>query len=257
MSHHLITFDDVSFDYPDGTHALKNVSMQVHHGDKVGLIGANGAGKSTLLQLLCGFLKPLSGGIFVGQTRVTTSSLTTIRRTLGVVFQDADDQLFMPSVLEDVAFGLHSLGVSDEDITPRALAALRRVGAEHLRDKAPYNLSGGQKRAVAIAGVLAMEPSVLVLDEPSTALDPVSRQQLITQLQQFTHSQLIATHDLDLVYDVCDRVVVLEDGKAIKDATPKEVFSDNNLLERCRLLPPLRMQPFPAQRISPPWKGAN
>lgn len=235
MSHHLITFEQVGYTYPDGTQALTSVSFEVHHGDKVALIGTNGAGKSTLLQLLSGLLDAQSGSIHIGQTPVSPANLKHIRQRLGVIFQDPDDQLFMPTVFEDVAFGLRNIGVSESDIPGRVKAALDTVEAADLADKPPYRLSGGQKRAVAIAGVLAMEPSVLVLDEPSNALDPLARQRLIGLLQQFSHSQLIATHDLELVLAVCHRVIILHEGRVAANATPKTVFQDKELLKRCGL----------------------
>ncbi|WP_227429325.1 energy-coupling factor ABC transporter ATP-binding protein [Psychrobacter sp. I-STPA6b] len=242
MSHHLITFSDVCFSYPDGTQVLKGVSFQIHHGEKVALVGANGAGKSTLINLLSGFYQPSSGYIALGDIKVTPATIETVRRTIGFTFQNPDDQLFMPTVFDDVAFGLVNMGVEGEDLERQVMSALRRVGVEHLAERPPYRLSGGQKRSVALAGILVMEPSVLVLDEPSNALDPQARENLLEQLTAFTHSQLIATHDLDLVLDICDRVIVLSQGEVLSNATPAETFSNLELLQASSLGLPLKMQ---------------
>ena len=244
MSHHLITFSDLCFCYPDGTQVLNGVSFQIHHGEKVALVGANGAGKSTLINLLSGFYQPSSGYIALGDTKVTPSTIETVRRTIGFTFQNSDDQLFMPTVFDDVAFGLANMGVQGEDLQRQVTKALHRVGIEHLADRPPYRLSGGQKRAVALAGILAMEPSVLVLDEPSDGLDPKARQNLIWQLEKFTHSQLIATHDLDMVLDICDKVVVLKEGVVMSCATPQQTFADEALLAASGLTLPLKMQGY-------------
>lgn len=242
MSHHLITFSDVCFSYPDGTKVLNGVSFQIRHGEKVALVGANGAGKSTLINLLSGFFRPTSGFIAVGDTKITPKTIDSIRRNIGFTFQNSDDQLFMPTVFDDVAFGPANMGIQGEDLKHRVMNALKNVAAEHLAERPPHRLSVGQKRAVALAGILAMEPSALVLDEPSDSLDPRARQNLIDQLLQFTHSQLIATHDLDLVLDICNKVVVLHEGKVMAEASPEKIFNDFQLLEDSGLALPLKMQ---------------
>lgn len=243
MSHHLITFDNVGYEYDDGSFALDGISFQIHHGEKIGLLGANGAGKSTLIGALSGFIPVHHGGIFIGHLKVCESSLDTVRRTLGLVFQDPDDQLFMPTVYDDIAFGLKIIGVPEEDIDGRVRAALTVVDGLGMIDKPPYRLSLGQKKRVAIAGVIAMEPDVLVLDEPTSSLDPEARENVIRIIKSFTHSQLIATHDLDMVLEVCDRVVVLKDGKLVCCTTPAELFSDEKTLREYGLRLPLSMKP--------------
>ncbi|MGR5068147.1 MULTISPECIES: energy-coupling factor ABC transporter ATP-binding protein [Vibrio] len=243
MSHHLITFDDISYEYDDGSFALEGISFQIHHGEKIGLLGANGAGKSTLIGALSGFIPVTHGAIFIGNLKVCESSLNTVRRTLGVVFQNPDDQLFMPTVYDDIAFGLKNLGVPDEDIDARVRAALVVVDGLNMIDKPPYRLSLGQKKRVAIAGVIAMEPHVLVLDEPTSSLDPIARENVIRIIKSFTHSQLIATHDLDMVLEVCDRVVVLKEGKLVCSTRPAELFSDEKALREFGLTLPLSMKP--------------
>ncbi|NDV11791.1 energy-coupling factor ABC transporter ATP-binding protein [Crenobacter caeni] len=242
MSHHLLQVENLGFAYPGQAPALDKVSFTLHHGEAVAVVGGNGAGKSTLLQLLTGFLMPAQGQIRVGELRVERRTLPQLRRTLGFVFQNPDDQLFMPTVYEDVAFGPLNLGVSPQDIDRVVIHALEQVGAASLAGRAPWELSGGQKRAVAIAGVLAMQPDILILDEPSDALDPAARRRLIGLLQRFEHTKLIATHDLDLVLDVCSRVIVLSQGRVLANARPLELFSDDALLAQASLERPLSMQ---------------
>lgn len=239
MSHHILEASGLSFAYPDGTPGLHDVSCRFTHGESVGIVGANGAGKSTLLLHLNGLLLPQSGEVRVGELPVTAGTRAQIHRTVGYVFQDADDQLFMPTVEEDVAFGPLNLGLPAEEVRTRVRAALDAVGAAHLAGRAPYRLSGGEKRAVAIAGVLAMSPSILVLDEPSAGLDPAARRRLIGLLRSFSHTKVIATHDLDLVLDVCSRVLVMREGAVEADGPPTAIFADVELLRRCHLELPL------------------
>ncbi len=245
MSHHIVAVDALRYVYPDGTPALDGVSFSIHHGEAVGLVGANGAGKSTLLHQLAGVLLPTSGRARVGDLPVTEKTLPHVRRALGLVFQDPDDQLFMPTVADDVAFGPMNLGLAPEEVEQHVVAALERVGAAHLRRRPPHRLSGGEKRAVAIAAVLAMSPDVLVMDEPSSNLDPAARRLLIAQLRAFEHTRIVASHDLDLVLDVCSRTIVLAGGKIAADGPTAEVLADDALLERCRLERPLRLQGCP------------
>ena len=242
MSRHLIEVRDVIFAYPDGQAALRGVSFVIHHGESVAIIGGNGAGKSTLLLHLNGVLRPTSGQVRIGDYAITEANLAEVRRTVGMIFQDADDQLFMPTVFDDVAFGLGHHGLDSEEIEQRVDQALATVGATHLRKRPPYRLSGGEKRAVAIAGVLAMSPSILVMDEPSSGLDPAARRRLINLLAGFHHTKVIATHDLDLVLDMCSRVLVMNQGAIEADGSPAEIFADRSLLERCSLEVPLSYQ---------------
>ncbi len=242
MTHHSIDVRDVRFAYPDGTPALDDVSFRVGHGEAVAIVGANGAGKSTLLAHITGLLRPEHGSVSIGDTPVTRDTLPDIRRTVGMVFQDPDDQLFMPTVGEDVAFGPVNLRLPEQVIEERVTDALARVGAESLRDRAPYRLSGGEKRAASIATVLALCPNVLVLDEPSSNLDPQARRRLIVLLRGFEHTKLIATHDLDLALEVCDRAIVMVDGSIAVDGPIRDVFTDDALLERAGLERPLTMQ---------------
>ncbi|MEF9995515.1 MAG: ABC transporter ATP-binding protein [Burkholderiaceae bacterium] len=242
MSHHLLEAIDLAYDYPDGTPALRGLSFRIHHGEAVAIVGANGAGKSTLLMHLNGLLMPSRGEVRIGDWPVTRKTRPQVFRSVGYVFQDPDDQLFMPTVFDDVAFGPLNMGLDLPEVERRVHDALATVGAEHLAARAPYRLSGGEKRAVAIAGVLAMAPDVLVLDEPSDNLDPAARRRLMTLLAAFSHTRVIATHDLDLVLDVCSRVIVMKAGAIEADGAPVEIFADAALLARCGLEAPLSWQ---------------
>ena len=242
MSHHLVELANLSYTYPDGTMALEGVSLRIIHGEAVGLVGANGAGKSTLLKHLSGCLTPMSGTVRVGDSPLTKKTVKDIRRHVGTIFQDSDDQLFMPTVYDDVAFGPINLGLPPEEVELRVKASLEQVGAVHLAERPPYRLSGGEKKAVAIATVLAMEPDILIMDEPSASLDPKARRQLINLLKTFTHTKLIATHDLDLVLDLCERTIIMHDGRLVADGPTREIFADEALLEANNLEKPLSMQ---------------
>jgi len=232
MSHHIVEVRDLAFAYPDGTEALKGVSFRVTHGECVAVIGGNGAGKSTLLQHLNGYLMPQHGDVRVGDFSLTPETATMVRRSVGMVFQDPDDQLFMPTVIEDVAFGpLHS-GLSAREVEERATSALERVGMAHLRARPPYKLSAGEKRAVAIATVLSGEPDVLVMDEPSSNLDPRGRRRLMDLLRSFEHTRIIATHDLEMVVEICPRVIVLDAGRVMADGPAGEILGDESLMLR-------------------------
>ena len=245
MSHHTISVRDLGFAYPDGTRALNGVSFEVGHGESIAVVGANGAGKSTLLLHLNGLLSPSEGTVDIGGMPVIKGTLADIRRTVGMVFQDPDDQLFMPTVAEDVGFGPMNLGLSPEDVAIRVDRALARVDAVRLKERPPYRLSGGEKRAVAIATVLAMEPSILVMDEPSSGLDPRARRRLIRLLASFEHTRILATHDLDMAAELCERTIVLSAGRVAADGLTQRIFADAALLESVGLERPLGMQTCP------------
>ena len=226
----MIDIHNLSFTYPDGTPALSDLSFSVPDGEAVALVGANGAGKSTLLLHLNGILMPPEGCVGIGGTPLTKKTLAEIRRSVGMVFQDTDDQLFMPTVFEDVCFGPLNAGLPPEEVQRRGAEALEQVGLLHLKERLPSRLSAGEKRGAAIAGVLAMSPAVLVMDEPSSNLDPRARRRLIELLRSFGHTRMIATHDLELAVEVCDRTLLLDGGKLIADGPTTELLNDEKLM---------------------------
>jgi len=245
MSHHIVEFKDVFFRYPDGTDALNGVNFRITHGESVGVVGANGSGKSTLLQHMNGYLMPTSGTVTIGDLTLTGKTKREIRKKVGIVFQNPDDQLFMPTVFDDVAFGPLNLGMDEASVRERVRKALGMVNSLDLRDKPPHHLSSGQKSAVAIASVMAMEPDILAMDEPAANLDPRSRRSLITLLKTFKHSKIIASHDLDLILDVCQRCIVIGGGAVVADGPSVEILSNKALLEENNLELPLSFQGRP------------
>lgn len=247
MNRHDLLFDDVHYTYPNGYEALRGISLRIAHGEKVALVGANGAGKSTLLLHTDGLLTPTRGRVAAGGIPITSETLRLVRQSVGMVFQNPDDQLFMPTAEEDVAFGPANMGLAPDEIERRVAEALEAVGALHLRQSPPHRLSGGQKKRVAIATVLAMEPSVLVLDEPTSNLDPRARRQTIELMRRFDHTTLIATHDMEMVLDLCPRTLVMHEGRIVADGPTRRIFSDPELMEACGLEQPCTMR---AERAS-------
>lgn len=245
MSHHIIDFKNISYTYDDGNKGIEDLTARIHHGESVAIIGANGAGKSTLLKLLVGILMPEKGEIRLGELPVTKKTMNLIRQQIGFTFQDPEDQLFNTSIYNDVAFGPRNYGLEEEEVERRVRRALQTVGIEHLMHRAPYKLSGGEKRAAAIATVLSMEPSVLAMDEPSAALDPRSRRRLIKLLQGFDHTKLIATHDLDMAMELCGRTIALKNGRIEYDGPTAEIMANSQLLEQCGMEQPLSLQGCP------------
>lgn len=245
MSHHRVEMKNVSYQYPDGNRGIRQVTMLLRHGESVGIIGANGAGKSTLLMLLLGILFPEEGEVLVGDIQVTPKTLSMIRQHVGLVMQQADDQLFMTTVFDDVAFGPRNEGLSEAAVSVRVSDALSTVGLEHLENRAPYKLSGGEKKSVSIATVLAMEPDILLMDEPTAGLDPQARRRLIKLLNCFNHTKIITSHDLDMILDTCSRVLVLKDGFLVADGKPKDILSDADQMERWGLELPLSLAKCP------------
>lgn len=245
MSHHIIEVRDLAFSYPDSTQALLGVSFTIRHGESVAIVGANGAGKSTLLLHLNGYLTPTSGQVRIGDFPLTRETLQEVRRSVGMVFQDPDDQLFMATVYDDVAFGPLNLGLPLEEVEARVQEALETVEILDLQKRPAHRLSAGQKRRVAIATVLSMSPDILVMDEPSAGLDPRARRQLIELLKSFHHSKVIATHDLDMVLDICERTIIINGGRIAADGPTAEIFRDDKLLTDSHLEKPLRLQSCP------------
>ncbi|WP_036486192.1 energy-coupling factor ABC transporter ATP-binding protein [Myxosarcina sp. GI1] len=241
MHHNPIVIKNLSYTYPDGTKALNNINLSIEAGERVALIGANGSGKSTLQLHLNGIILPQSGRIEVGELEVNSDNLRDIRNFVGLVFQNPDNQLFMPTVWDDVAFGPKNRGWRDKELNERIERAMMMVNIapESYGTRNTENLSGGEKKRIAIAGVLAMEPEVLVLDEPSAQLDPRSRRQLIELLQNFSLTQLIATHDLDLALELCSRTIVLSKGQIVYDGATEKIMNNPDFLVSHSLESPL------------------
>ena len=237
----VLRLENVSFAYDNGHEVLKEISLVLTEDEQVALIGANGVGKSTLLKLFVGLLSPQSGRVSVSGLPVEKANLVAVRRAAGYVFQDAESQLFLANVWEDVAFGPRNEGLVGEDLRRRVDEALSSVGLTSLAAEHVYRLSGGQKRLASIATVLALRPDSLLLDEPTLALDPRNRRAVIRALSALPCAKLIATHDLDFVLDACTRVLLMDGGRIVADGRPDELLRDRALLERHGLELPLSL----------------
>jgi cobalt transport protein ATP-binding subunit len=226
-----VEVEHLHFSYPDGFEALHGVDLAIGAGEKVAVVGPNGAGKSTLLLHLNGTLEPSHGLVRIGGTVVDRSTVKRIRARVGLVFQDPDDQLFSPTVFEDVAFGPLHMGMPEGEIHERVERALAAVGMTGFERRVPHRLSLGQRKRVALATVLSMDPGVLVFDEPSAGLDPRGRRELIALLQGLPETTIVSTHDMRLVAQVFPRIVVMDDGAIVGDGPTSEVLSDEPFLE--------------------------
>lgn len=231
---HIIQVQNLSYRYPDGTVALENVSFSLARGDRLGILGPNGAGKSTLLLLLAGLIFG-DGEITIAGEALSRSSARRLRRQVGIVFQDPDDQLFMPTVLDDVMFGPRNQGLDYDEAQRRAMEALEAMGVADLADRPPHHLSVGQKRRVAIAGVLAMRPAILALDEPGAGLDPRGRGMLTRLLSNLDVTLIVATHDMALASRLCTTAAVLKDGRLFFFGPIDRLLADHQLLRRADL----------------------
>ena len=230
-----LNINNLSYSYPDGHEALKDIGFSIQKRESIAILGPNGAGKTTLILHLNGILGNLSGKIEVDGLKYTTENIAKIRETVGVVFQDPDDQLFMPTVIEDVMFGPKNFGYSNEDAEKNAVEALRMVGMDDFQDRAPHHLSFGQKRKVAIATVLASKPKLLVLDEPASNLDPASRRDLIEILKNLNISIILVTHDLPMALEICERSLILNEGEIKEDSQTKTILKNEEIMKENRL----------------------
>ena len=243
MSTPVLDVRGLAYAYPDGHQALYGVNLHVHAGERVALLGPNGAGKTTLVHHLNGILTAGVGSVAVSGLPVEKRNLAEIRRRVGIVFQDPDDQLFMPRVREDVAFGPANLGVKGAELDRRVMEALDRVGMADFADRPPHHLSFGQRRRVAVATVLVMEPEILVLDEQSSNLDPASRRELADILRSLDVTVLMVTHDLPYALELCERSVVLSDGVIVADGSTYDVLTDDATMSAHRLELPFGFDP--------------
>ncbi len=230
----MIELQNVRFSYERERPLIEDLSFRIEKGESVGLIGANGAGKSTLLKLLLGLIQG-EGRILVDDIPVEKANLSQIRRKLGFVLQNSDNQMFMPTVYEDMIFGPLNYGLSREETERRVDAVLERLGLQELKHRHNHRISGGEKRMAAIATVLAMEPEALLMDEPSSNLDPYNRRIVINTIRSLPQTKLIASHDLDMILDTCDRVLLLSKGRLVADGPAAELLRDRALLEANRL----------------------
>ena len=236
----MITFRNVSFSYGE-TPVVENLTFSIKKGENVGLIGANGAGKSTIMKLMLGLLSG-SGEIIVDGLPMNKENLTEIRRKIGFVLQDSDNQMFMPTVYEDMIFGPRNYGLSKEETEKRVDDILSQLGLQELKHRHNHKISGGEKRMAAIATILAMEPEMILMDEPSTALDPVNRRTVINTINRLPQTKLIASHDLDMILDTCQRVILLSHGAIVADGDAETILRDKALLESNRMELPFCLQ---------------
>ena len=238
----MIEFQNVSFAYGE-TPVVENLSFSMKKGETVGLIGANGAGKSTIMKLMLGLLSG-SGEILVDGLEVNKGNLAQIRRKIGFVLQDSDNQMFMPTVYEDMIFGPRNYGLSKEEADRKVDAVLELLGLQALKHRHNHKISGGEKRMAAIATILAMEPEMILMDEPSTALDPVNRRTVINTINRLPQTKLIASHDLDMILDTCQRVILLSHGSIVADGDAEAILRDKMLLEANRMELPFCLQGY-------------
>ena len=237
----MIQFKNVSFSYAPEHPVVENLSFSIQAGESVGLIGANGVGKSTIMKLMLGLLQG-TGEISVGNIPVNRQNLSEIRKKVGFVLQDSDNQMFMPTVYQDMIFGPRNYGLSPEETERRVDEVLSRLGLMELKFRHNHKISGGEKRMAAIATILAMEPEVILMDEPSTALDPVNRRTVINTIRTLPQTKLIASHDLDMILDTCQRVILLSHGNIAADGDTEDILRNQSLLEKHRMELPLCFQ---------------
>ena len=237
----MIEFEHVNFSYEKGRPVLQDLSFRIEQGEAVGLIGANGAGKSTVMKLLLGLLTG-EGRVAVDGQAVCKANLAEVRRKLGFVLQNSDNQMFMPTVYEDMIFAPLNYGLSREEAEARVDAVLEKLGLTELKYRHNHKISGGEKRMAAIATILAMEPEAVLMDEPTSALDPCNRRVVINTIRELKQTKLITSHDLDMILDTCERVILLSGGRVAADGPAETILRDRALLEAHRMELPLRFQ---------------
>lgn len=230
----MIEFKNVSFSYEAGTPVLSDLSFTIADGESVGLIGANGAGKSTIMKAMLGLL-PVQGEVIIDGIPVTKKTLPQIRQKLGFVLQNSDNQMFMPTVYEDMRFAPKNYGLDEAEIEARIDEVLERLHLTELKYRYNHKISGGEKRMAAIATILVMNPEALIMDEPTTALDPINRRTVIRAINELPQTKLIASHDLDMILDTCDRVILLSRGAIVADGKTQDILRDKALLEANRM----------------------
>jgi len=238
----MVRLEHVSFTYPDGWSVLTDISFTVARGSSIALIGANGSGKTTLLWLIAGLLEATRGSIYIDEMLLDRHSVRALQKKLGLAFQHPDDQLFMPSVRQDVEFGPRNAHYTEDEIRRRAEMAMTKTACLHLAERPPYRLSGGEKRMVSLATLLATDAEILLLDEPTNALDPRSRRNTINLLKGLPHTKMIATHDLDMALELCDEVLLLHRGGILERGPAGELLRNQALLESAGLELPLGLQ---------------
>ncbi len=228
----LVEVKNLTYTYPDGNTALKNISFKIYDGETVGLVGPNGAGKSTLMLFLLGILQSSNGTglVMIANRPLIKKNLRWIRQHVGLVFQDPDDQLFMSTVFDDVAFGPINMGLAEVEVRKRVNLALKKVGLDGFQNRCPHHLSFGEKKRVALATVLSMHPEILLLDEPTANLDPRARRKIIKQINDFHSVKLISSHDIEMLIETCDRILLLDNGKLVANDDPNKIFTNERLL---------------------------
>lgn len=244
MTNIQLSTENLSFTYPDGTQALKNINIEIEKGEKVAIIGPNGAGKSTLFSHFNGLTEPTSGCVKIEDKPISfeKDELLKVRQKVGIVFQDPNDQLFAPTVKEDIAFGPMNLGLSYDEVEKRVEDALKMVGMENYEDKTPHHLSGGQQKRIAIAGIIAMKPELMILDEPTAGLDPDGVEKVLNIMNQLNEegmTLIISSHDIDMISKYTDKIFVLYNGEIIESGNKNKIFSDMELLKKAHLRTPI------------------
>lgn len=244
MTNIQLSTENLSFTYPDGTQALKNINIEIEKGEKVAIIGPNGAGKSTLFSHFNGLTEPTSGRVKIEGKPISfeKDELLKVRQKVGIVFQDPNDQLFAPTVKEDIAFGPMNLGLSYDEVEKRVEDALKMVGMENYEDKTPHHLSGGQQKRIAIAGIIAMKPELMILDEPTAGLDPDGVEKVLNIMNQLNEegmTLIISSHDIDMISKYADKIFVLYNGEIIESGNKNKIFSDMELLKKAHLRTPI------------------